>query len=68
MSPIKMLQSAEVLSMLKQIRNNLRSKTDYKDIHYDLFTDLVQGHCTSLAKYPVYLVLAKYGQVESIWS
>lgn len=64
MSPIKMLQSVEVLSMLKQIRNNLRSKTDYKD----LFTDLVQGHCTSLTKNPVYLVLAKYGQVESIWS
>lgn len=30
--------------------NNLRSKTDYKEILYDLHIDLVQGHSMQLTK------------------
>lgn len=38
------------LSMIKQMENNLRSKTDYKEIRNDLHIALVQVHCTPLTK------------------
>lgn len=47
---------------IKPMGNNLWSKTDYKEIRFDFYIDLVQGHCTQLTKtLCLSKVLAKYG-------